>query len=96
MLYRVLTKTVTPGALGLLNPTWADAVRVISLVINTWHNDRRPERFEKPHIIDVGWADVMFPEYLYSGQVIETAHLKMKGALRNETSDAVHSSSTSA
>lgn len=95
MLYRLLTKSVTPGALGLLNPSWVESVRVISLVINTWHNDRRPERFEKPHIIDVGWTDVMLPEYLASGRATETAHLKMKGALQNEKGNAVHSLPTS-
>jgi hypothetical protein len=91
----LLTKSVTPGALGLLNPPWAESVRVISLVINTWRNDRRPERFEKPHIIDVGWTDVMLPEYLASGRATETAHLKMKGTLQNEKGDVIHSSPTS-
>ncbi|OJA11338.1 hypothetical protein AZE42_04933 [Rhizopogon vesiculosus] len=90
VLYRLLTNSVTPGALGLLNPPWANATRVISLVINTWHNDRRPERFEKPHIIDVGWTDVILPEYFGSGRVTETAHLMMKGPLQNKKGDFMH------
>ncbi|KAG2148836.1 hypothetical protein DEU56DRAFT_869590 [Suillus clintonianus] len=78
------------GALGLINPVWAGAIRVISIIVNTWHKDRRRERFDKPNIIDVGWTDVMLPEYLQSGRVTETVHIKMKGlALRNEEQNAV-------
>jgi hypothetical protein len=88
VLYRLFTKSATPGALGLINPPWAGAIRVISIIVNTWHKDRRPERFDKPNIIDVGWTDVMMPEYLQSGQVTETVHIKMKGALKNEEQNA--------
>lgn len=89
VLYRLFTQTCTPGALGLINPVWAGAIRVISIIVNTWHKDRRRERFDKPNIIDVGWTDVMLPEYLQSGRVTETVHIKMKGlALRNEEQNA--------
>ncbi|KAG0704054.1 hypothetical protein DFH29DRAFT_802373 [Suillus ampliporus] len=88
VLYRLLTKSATAGALGLITPSWAGAIRVISLVVNTWHRDRRPERFDSPNIIDVGWTDVMLPDYFASGRVTETVHLKMKGALQNEKENA--------
>lgn len=89
VLYRLFTRSATPGALGLINPPWADAVRVISIVVNTWHKDRRRERFDSPNIIDVGWTDVMMPEYLESKRVTETVHMKMKGlALKNEEQNA--------
>ncbi|KAG2044133.1 hypothetical protein BDR03DRAFT_940832 [Suillus americanus] len=89
VLYRLFTKSATPGALGLINPPWAGAIRVISLVVNTWHKDRRCERFDNPNIIDVGWTDVMMPEYLESRRVTETVHIKMKGlALKNEEQNA--------
>ncbi|KAG1748154.1 hypothetical protein EDB19DRAFT_1630341 [Suillus lakei] len=90
VLYRLFTKTATPGALGLINPPWAGAIRVISIIVNTWHKDRRRERFDNPNIIDVGWTDVMLPEYFESRRVTETVHIKMKGlALKNEEQNAV-------
>lgn len=83
-------KSATAGALGLINPPWANAVRVISIVVNTWQKDRRRERYDSPFIIDVGWTDVMMPQHVESGQVTETVHIKMKGlALKNEDKDAV-------
>ncbi|KAG1865001.1 hypothetical protein DFJ58DRAFT_771944 [Suillus subalutaceus] len=73
------TQSATPGALGLINPPWAGAIRVISIVVNTWHKDRRSERFDNPSIID----------YLESRRVTETVHIKMKGlALKNEEQNA--------
>ncbi|KAG2155324.1 uncharacterized protein EDB93DRAFT_101182 [Suillus bovinus] len=89
VLYRLFTDSATPGALGLVNPPWASAIRVISIIVNTWHKDRRPERFDNPIIIDVGWTDVMMPEYLESRRVTETVHIKMKGlSLKNEEQNA--------
>ncbi|KAG1744996.1 uncharacterized protein EDB91DRAFT_1122053 [Suillus paluster] len=88
VLYGLLTKSLTPGALGLITPSWASAIRVISIIVNTWHRDRRPERFDNPSIIDVGWTDVMLPDYFASRRVAETVHLKMKGALKNEKENA--------
>lgn len=89
ILYRLFTKSATPGALGLINPPWAGAIRVISIIVNTWHKDRRRERFDNPTIIDVGWTDVMMPEYLESRRVTETVHIKMKGlTLKNEEQNA--------
>lgn len=85
----MFTDTATPGALGLIKPPWVGAIRVISIVVNTWHKDRRRERFDNPNIIDVGWTDVMMPEYLESRGVKETVHIKMKGlTLKNEEQNA--------
>lgn len=88
ILYRLFTETATPGALGLIKPPWTGAIKVISIIVNTWHKDRRRERFDNPNIIDVGWTDVMMPEYLTSRRVTETAHIKMKGLMKNEAQDA--------
>lgn len=89
VLYRMFMKSATAGALGLINPPWANAVRVISIVVNTWHKDRRRERYDSPFIIDVGWTDVMMPQHVESGLVTETVHIKMKGlALKNEEQNA--------
>jgi hypothetical protein len=85
----LFTETATPGALGLIKPPWTGAIRVISIIVNTWHKDRRRERFDNPNIIDVGWTDVMMPEYLESRRVTETVHIKMKGLMKNEEQDAV-------
>ncbi|KIJ67190.1 hypothetical protein HYDPIDRAFT_84951 [Hydnomerulius pinastri MD-312] len=78
-LYRLLTKSTLPGKIGLSEPSWLGAVRVVSIVFGEWtvDNRRRDERLDKPRLVEVGWTDTSFPDFFDERAAKSTVHLKL-------------------
>lgn len=83
VLYRLLTKELEPGKVGLAPPPWLSRVRVVSLTFVEWSVDdrRRDDRLNDPRLVDVGWTDTSFPSFFeqFTGS---TVHLKLKSLVK--------------
>ncbi|KAL4072058.1 hypothetical protein J3A83DRAFT_4092903 [Scleroderma citrinum] len=78
-LYHLMSRLISPEKFSLLLPSWLGAVRVVSIVFVQWAVDKRPrsERLNNPQLIEVGYTDVLFPEF-FNTLTGTTQHLKIK------------------
>ncbi|KAF9242855.1 hypothetical protein BU15DRAFT_43401 [Melanogaster broomeanus] len=90
-LYRLLTRDVAPGKIGLTQPSWLGSVRVVSLVFGEWavDNRRRDDRLNDPRLIEVGWTDALFPDF-FEQLTGSSVHLNLKTPMSNPDSKRPH------
>ncbi|KIJ19705.1 hypothetical protein PAXINDRAFT_109171 [Paxillus involutus ATCC 200175] len=79
-LYKLLTGDVAPSKIGLMQPSWLDGIRVVSLVFGEWtvDNRRRDDRLKDPRLIEVGWTEAFCPTFFEQLTGSSTVHLKLK------------------
>lgn len=84
-LYRLLTRDLEPGKVGLASLPWLSGVRVVSLVLGEWivDNRRRNQRLQEPRLVDVGWTDALFPSFFERLTGSETVHLELSSSMKN-------------
>ncbi|KAF8127847.1 hypothetical protein EV363DRAFT_1341549 [Boletus edulis] len=82
-LYRLVTRDLEPGKVGLVTPPWLGGVRIVSLVLGEWTVDNRPRtvRLNDPRLVDVGWTDALLPSF-FENLTGSTVHLKLESTVK--------------